>query len=67
VATLTCKDCRFFVAEPRALERALPGFNILSSAYGAVRAGTALCGHRDIFITPAPACPDFLRKPSATL
>jgi hypothetical protein len=65
--TPTCRDCRFFLSEPRALEQALPGLNILSSAYGAVRAGTAICGRRDIFITPAPACSDFSDSRRGTL
>jgi hypothetical protein len=65
--TANCKDCRFFVTEPAALEHALPGFNILSSAYGAVRAGTALCTRHDRFIVAAPACAQFLGKFPATL
>jgi hypothetical protein len=63
----TCLDCRFFLSEPQALEHALPGFNILSSAYGAVRGSTAICGHRGIFIMPAPACSDFLDSRRSTL
>jgi hypothetical protein len=58
----TCRECHFFTSEPRDLERAVPGVNVLSSAYGSVRADTAICEHRGIFITPAPACPDFLYK-----
>jgi hypothetical protein len=65
--TENCRDCRFFVSAPGALERALPGLNILSSAYGAVRAGTALCSHHDRFIVAAPACPQFLGKSPATI
>jgi hypothetical protein len=64
--TANCRDCRFFVSEPAALERALPGFNILSSAFGAVRAGTALCTQGDRFIVAAPACTHFLGKTSGT-
>ena len=65
--TANCKDCRFFVSAPAALERALPGLNILSSAYGAVRAETALCTHHDRFIVAAPACAQFLGKSSASI
>jgi hypothetical protein len=65
--TANCKDCRFFVSAPAALERALPGLNILSSAYGAVRADTALCTHHDRFIVAAPACAQFLGKSSASI
>jgi len=64
MATATCRECRFFSCAPGALERAVPGVNILSSAYGSVRADTAICEHRGVFITPAPACSDFQPKPS---
>jgi len=63
----TCRDCRFFIGESGALEHALPGFNILGSAYGSVRAGTGICGHRGIFITAVPACPDFLPHATGSL
>ncbi len=60
----TCRECEFFLSEPDRLERAVPGLNILSSAYGSVRADTALCERHDVFITPMNACPDFLRHRS---
>ena len=63
----TCRECRFLLTDPGELERALPGVNILSSAYGSVRAGTAICVQRGIFITPAPACADFAGKAGAAL
>jgi hypothetical protein len=65
--TANCRDCRFFVSAPAELERALPGLNILSSAYGAVRADTALCARHERFIVAAPACSEFLGKSSATV
>lgn len=65
MTTRTCRECRFFASEPGELERALPGINILSSAYGSVRADTAICEHRGIFVTPALACPDFFGKTPA--
>lgn len=55
----TCHECSLFVHEAQALERALPGLNILSSAFGSVRADTGLCGATDILIVPGPACPAF--------
>ncbi|MHB8667294.1 MAG: hypothetical protein ACYC7B_07220 [Burkholderiales bacterium] len=64
MTTPTCRECRFFASEPGELERALPGINILSSAYGSVRADTAICEQRGIFVTPALACPDFLGRPA---
>jgi hypothetical protein len=50
-----CGACRFFTGDPAALERAIPGLNILSSAYGSVRGDTGLCGQSDTFVTAATA------------
>ncbi len=56
----TCSACRFFTGAPAALERALPGVNILSSAYGSVRADTGLCERHAVFTTArTAACPQF--------
>jgi hypothetical protein len=58
--SLHCSECRFFTGAPAALERAIPGFNILSSAYGSVRADTGLCERRGVFTTAhSAACPQF--------
>jgi hypothetical protein len=55
-----CAACRFFTGAPAALERALPGVNILSSAYGSVRADTGLCERHGAFTTArTAACPEF--------
>jgi hypothetical protein len=55
-----CAACRFFTGAPAALERAIPGLNILSSAYGSVRADTGLCQRHDVFVTArSTACPHF--------
>lgn len=59
----SCRDCQHFVIDPAELEHAIPGLNILSSAYGSVRADTALCRRHDRFITPMPACADFAARP----
>jgi len=38
----------------------IPGLNILSSAYGSVRADTGLCQRHDVFVTArTAACPQF--------
>lgn len=58
----SCRDCHYFIIEPADLEQAIPGLNILSSAYGSVRADTALCQRHDRFITPMPACADFVLR-----
>jgi hypothetical protein len=55
-----CAACRFFVGSPAALERAIPGLNILSSAYSSTRAETGLCEWHDAFTTAATgACREF--------
>jgi hypothetical protein len=60
-----CAACRFFTGAPAALERAIPGLNILSSAYGSVRADTGLCERRDLFTTAAsPGCAEFEKAKS---
>ncbi len=55
----TCRDCILFVNAPRELEEALPGLNILSSAFGSVRAETGLCKASETLITPRSACDAF--------
>ena len=57
---MKCANCRFFTGAPEALERAIPGLNILSSAYGSVRADTGLCERHGVFTTTrSTACPQF--------
>jgi hypothetical protein len=58
-----CGACRFFTGTPAALERAVPGLNILSSAYGSVRGSTGLCERHDSFVTSATeACVAFAER-----
>lgn len=54
-----CGACRHFADDPAALERAVPGLNILSSAFGSVRDETGLCALRAVFVTPSAGCGDF--------
>jgi hypothetical protein len=63
VVNMTCRECRFFNNEPAWLERALPGLNVLSSAYASVRAEAGICTRRDLFLSPAKACKHFEREP----
>jgi hypothetical protein len=59
-AAARCAACRFFTGAPAALERAIPGVNILSSTYGSVRADTGLCERHGVFTTArSAACPQF--------
>jgi hypothetical protein len=52
---MKCGVCRFFTGAPAALERAIPGVNILSSAYGSVCADTGLCERHGVFTTARSA------------
>lgn len=60
--TESCAQCRFLVSDPAALEGAIPGLRILSSAYGSVRADTSLCEPRGMFVTPDHWCSGFRPK-----
>jgi len=44
---------------PDDLEAAIPGLNILSSAYGSVRGETGWCERHDKFVTDRSTCADF--------
>ena len=48
-----------FVVDPKELETLIPGLNIVSSAFGSVRADTAYCKLKDVFLVNAVACPEF--------
>ena len=62
-----CRKCEHFVFDPKELETILPGLNIVSSAYGSVRADTAYCKFKDVFLTPALACHAFKLLPSPAI
>jgi len=57
-----CQDCHYSVMGPAALETAIPGLNILSSAYGSVRGETGLCRRHDKFVLASSTCADFKGK-----
>ena len=59
----SCRQCVHFVNEPEELENIIPGLSIVSSAYGSVRADTAYCRFKDIFLTPILACHAFKSLP----
>jgi hypothetical protein len=52
----TCIGCRFFLHEPLALERALPGLASLSSAYASVRDNDGLCAVHDRYVAASSSC-----------
>ena len=53
---LRCGRCPHYLGEPAALESALPGLNILSSAFGSVRDETGLCRRFEIFVVRTAGC-----------
>jgi len=55
----TCRDCRFFNNDPAWLEKAFPGLNALSSAYGSTRGENGVCSKRDLYLSPIKKCKDF--------
>ena len=63
---LSCRQCEHFVTDPKELETIIPGLNIVSSAYGSVRADTGYCKFNDVFLTPTVACPGFTMQLSAS-
>ena len=55
----SCRQCAHFVIAPEELEDIIPGLNIVSSAYGSVRADTGYCKFNDVFVTSTDFCPNF--------
>jgi len=60
-----CLQCEYFVIDPKELETLIPGLNIVSSAYGSVRADTAYCRFNDVFLISTLACEGFKPLPSS--
>ncbi len=55
----SCSRCRHFSNNDAEIEKAFPGLNSLSSAYGSVRADAGICSLHDLFLTPRHHCADF--------
>ncbi|MEG3619807.1 hypothetical protein V5T82_15180 [Magnetovibrio sp. PR-2] len=58
-AAPACMTCQSFVDDAEALEREIAGVNILSSAYGSVRADTGWCRRWDRFCVSASVCDEY--------
>jgi hypothetical protein len=54
-----CGNCRHFCNEPFALEAATPGYAVLGSALGAVRAGDGQCLLHGRYVGARGGCPRF--------
>ncbi len=57
---ITCRDCKYFHNDPQWLEKAFPGLNALSSAYGCARGEAGVCTKRDLYLSPVSKCKDFV-------
>ncbi len=55
-----CGGCAHFVADPAAIEAAIPGLASLGSALAAVRGQDGLCRHHDILLAASSRCADFV-------
>jgi hypothetical protein len=53
---ISCASCGYFDAGRAAAEALLPGLAVLSSAYGASRAGDGRCRLLDRLLPPSAAC-----------
>lgn len=51
-----CRTCRHFVDEPVAIERALTGLTILSSAQGDTWGDQGICRVHDQMLLPTMSC-----------
>lgn len=60
-----CWQCANFVVAPGEIEALVPGLNIVSSAYGSVRADTGYCMFYDIFLVARDVCPGYKMKLAA--
>ena len=62
--TARCGNCEHFRDSPAHLEREVPGLNILSSAWGSVRADAGLCAEREIVTVAGATCDSFSPRPA---
>jgi hypothetical protein len=56
---MSCRSCSHFCDRPEALERALPGLAVLSSAHSSVRGRDGLCLLYDVLTNGARRCQQF--------
>jgi len=58
----SCYKCNYFIVEASELENQVKGLNIVSSAYGSVRADTGLCSLHEAFVINSSVCANFTNK-----
>ncbi|HEX3897193.1 MAG TPA: hypothetical protein VHW73_13365 [Rudaea sp.] len=59
-----CERCVHFERDPLAIERAVPGLNVMSSGFASVRADDGLCRHHDRHVSARATCATFAARPS---
>ncbi|MGE0418953.1 MAG: hypothetical protein AB7O80_19290 [Acetobacteraceae bacterium] len=57
--TARCGGCVDFVGDALAIEAAIPGLNVFSSAFASVRGDSGLCRRHDICLSAQASCDDF--------
>ncbi len=62
MSAVSCSGCFYFTVAAEEFEREVPGFKVLSSAYGSVRGETGLCIRHDFFCMPNHHCSNFQVK-----
>lgn len=58
-ASLSCRNCQYFVDDPFALEREFPGIGALSSTLGSTRGEAGICRVLAVFHDPHAVCAAF--------
>lgn len=54
-----CGQCVHFRNDPAWLEQALPGFNVMSSAYASVRQQDGICALHEVMCNTKQSCASF--------
>ena len=63
---MNCLSCRHFCDDPAAVERALPGLAVLSSAHASVRGSDGLCLLHDAMTNGVRRCAGFSAPEAST-
>ena len=58
-----CRGCVHFHNDPKYLEAAFPGWNVLGSAYGSTRAEDGICELHGIYLSATAWCDKFSPRP----
>ena len=57
-----CERCVHFERDPLAIEKAVPGLNVMSSGFASVRADDGLCTHHDRHVSARATCVAFAAR-----